>query len=230
VAASCVGYLALACFGTILLQRTTSLTNWDDSFPLLVGNELTRDRAWDGRIYQLQIANRAISEEELTRVVERNGRFPLIEGPLFASYLFTDERVFPDRSRHLSELVWYGRCPDRLEGEGAFVGAGCWLQTDGAATTLTRALAETSQFTLAATVVTANPVQYGPARILSLSKDPFHCNFMLGQEGNDLVFRLRTSLTGVNGKKPQLVVPGVFVNDEPISLLAVYDGFILSVS
>jgi hypothetical protein len=224
-----VGYLAVTCFVTVALQRTTSLTSWDDSFPFLVGNELTGNRAWNGRIYQLQIANRAISEEELTRVVERNNRIASIEEPLTASYLFTEERVFRDRSGHLSELVWRGRCTDRPKGKGALVDAGCWLQTDGAATPLTRALARTSQFTLAATVAAANPFQAGPARILSLSKDPYHRNFTLGQARNDLVFRLRTSLTGANGMNPELVVPGVFVNDEPISLLVLYDGSILSV-
>ena len=51
--------------------------------------------------------------------------------------------------------------------------------------------------------------QYGPARIMSLSRDPHHRNFTVAQEGADLIFRLRTPLTDLNGM-PQLRVPGVF--------------------
>lgn len=41
--------------------------------------------------------------------------------------------------------------------------------------------------------------QSGPARIVSLSTDARHRNFTLGQEGAELVFRLRTPRTGDNG-------------------------------
>jgi VanZ family protein len=50
--------------------------------------------------------------------------------------------------------------------------------------------------------------QYGPARILSLSKDVFTRNLTIGQSGEDLVIRLRTPSTDLNGI-PQSVIRGV---------------------
>ena len=44
----------------------------------------------------------------------------------------------------------------------------------------------------------------GPARIVSLSTDPFTRNFTLGQSGGYLVFRLRTPETGENGANPEV--------------------------
>ena len=44
--------------------------------------------------------------------------------------------------------------------------------------------------------------QFGPARILTLSKDQRNCNFTIGQDGNDLVFRIRTPISNQNGYPP----------------------------
>ena len=46
----------------------------------------------------------------------------------------------------------------------------------------------------------------GPARIVSLSSDAFTRNFTLGQDGDYLIFRLRTPETGENGTNPELRV------------------------
>ena len=44
--------------------------------------------------------------------------------------------------------------------------------------------------------------QYGPARILTLSQDPHSRNLTIGQEGTDLILRLRTDVTNENGFPP----------------------------
>src|SRR5262249_39053272 len=41
--------------------------------------------------------------------------------------------------------------------------------------------------------------QYGPARILTLSKDVYNRDMTIGQEGRDLVVRIRTSQSDLNG-------------------------------
>ncbi len=66
--------------------------------------------------------------------------------------------------------------------------------------------------------------QGGPARIISYSRDTMSRNFMLGQEGNGLVFRLRTTRTDHNGMCPELLVPGVFSTNRFQHLVVVYDG------
>lgn len=66
--------------------------------------------------------------------------------------------------------------------------------------------------------------QYGPARILSLSNDTFNRNLTLGQEGNDLVFRLRTPTTGPNGTDHELVASDAIHPGNTQVFAATYDG------
>lgn len=51
--------------------------------------------------------------------------------------------------------------------------------------------------------------QRGPARIITLSADPWHRNFTAGQDERDLIVRLRTPLTSRNGT-PDVRVPDAF--------------------
>lgn len=55
----------------------------------------------------------------------------------------------------------------------------------------------------------AEPFQVGPARIFTISADPFFRNLTLGQEDHDLIVRLRTPATSLNGV-PQYVLQDVF--------------------
>jgi hypothetical protein len=66
--------------------------------------------------------------------------------------------------------------------------------------------------------------QTGPARIVSLSRDPYNRNFTLGQSNSDLIVRLRNGLTGDNGSRPELVVPGILGTGEPRHLVMTYHG------
>jgi len=93
----------------------------------------------------------------------------------------------------------------------------------------TQALKQAGRFTLSAVVQTGDTAQTGPGRIVSLSADPLHRNFTLGQEGPDLVFRLRTPMTGLNGSDPALTVPGFFAKIELRRVVVVYNGATLTV-
>jgi len=53
----------------------------------------------------------------------------------------------------------------------------------------------------------AHARQFGPARILTLSRDPYSRNLTVAQEGEDLVVRLRTPSTDLNGL-PGYQLPG----------------------
>ena len=59
---------------------------------------------------------------------------------------------------------------------------------------------------------------------MSLSADAFHRNLTVGQDGTDLIIRLRTPATGDNGMKPELSIPEVFADNQPHHLIIVYDG------
>ena len=55
--------------------------------------------------------------------------------------------------------------------------------------------------------------QTGPARIVTLSLDHYHRDFTIGQDEADLILRLRTPATDLNGKvddAPVASIPGVF--------------------
>ena len=52
--------------------------------------------------------------------------------------------------------------------------------------------------------------QFGPARILSYSKNPGLRNFTIGQSRDKLVVRLRTTKTNPNGMIPHLIIGDVF--------------------
>ena len=54
--------------------------------------------------------------------------------------------------------------------------------------------------------------QYGPARIFTVSVNPYRRNLTIGQTGDDLVVRLRTPTSDLNGQ-PENIVDNVF-NDE----------------
>jgi hypothetical protein len=54
--------------------------------------------------------------------------------------------------------------------------------------------------------------QKGPARILSLSQDPMKRNFTIGQSGDKLVLRLRTTKTGTNGTNPEVTLTDIKAN------------------
>jgi VanZ family protein len=66
-------------------------------------------------------------------------------------------------------------------------------------------------------------MQAGPARIVSYSLDTGLRNFTLGQEGRDLVLRVRTTQTDLNGDNPAMQISNVFVPGIPMHLVATYD-------
>ena len=105
-----------------------------------------------------------------------------------------------------------------------------WLQSAGPASELAERLQKTNAFTLHIKCATDDTDQDGPARIVSNSVSPYLRNFTLGQQGSDLVFRLRTPDTGLNGYPLEIYVPGVFKDRQVRDILATYDGATLLVA
>lgn len=67
---------------------------------------------------------------------------------------------------------------------------------------------------LSAVVVPLNDTMSGPARIITFSWSPHSRNATLAQQGRDLVFRVRTPMTGDNGSRPQFILPEAVTNTE----------------
>ena len=222
-----IGYSILIFLFILTLKSGANLSNWDKTFPLLLGNEKTGNRPWQGYISEVYVTSEALSDEEATQVFSIQELFDSIKKSAIASYRLTGKGNYPDQTGNLPDLFWQGQSLDIQDGKGAYLTSDHWLETTGPVTFLNQRIRETSQFTLGATIATADTTQTGPARIISLSQDPLHRNFTLGQEGNNLVFRLRMPLTGENGATPELIVANVFSNVDLHHLIITYDGSVI---
>ncbi len=65
------------------------------------------------------------------------------------------------------------------------------LSTAGAATKVATRAVASGELTVEAWIKPANTTQNGPARIITMSPDPYYRNFMLGQEANTFAARFR---------------------------------------
>jgi VanZ family protein len=219
-------YMTLTFLISMSLQNPTNLSfqNWDEAFPLLLGNERTGDRPWQGFISELSISDRAISDDEVKLAFVDKSLARVAGNSLLASYPLIGNGSYSDRTGHLPDLVWQGKSSAASVAGNVAVNADGWLSTATPATALTQRLRQTSQFTLSTIVATTDTTQRGPARVVSLSQDVFHRNFTLGQNGANLDFRLRTPIAGVDGCYPEVVVPDVFADKNFHHLIVTYDG------
>jgi VanZ family protein len=221
-------HVASVFMGSIPLQMQTDLSNWDRDFPLLLGNELSGDRTWEGYVSEVHIADRALSKDELVHVFSEKFLPDSMGDSLLASYTMQRTGSYKDNAGLLPDLVWNGKPYDVQQGKGVFLGPDRWLKSATPAVHLTQKIMESSQFTLIAKVAAAHTEQFGPARIISFSADPVQRNFTLGQEGDDLIFRLRTPSTGSNGT-PDMIVRDVFATTHQKNLVISYSGTALRV-
>jgi hypothetical protein len=86
---------------------------------------------------------------------------------------------------------------------------------------LLEACKSSNQLTVEAVITTSSLEQRGPARIITFSRDVSRRNFTLGQEGDRLIFRLRTSKTDANATQRQKNLTKVSV-DSPVNVIVSY--------
>lgn len=80
-----------------------------------------------------------------------------------------------------------------------------------------------SGITLEVWLTTKHLNQKGPARIISYSANKLRRNFTIGQQERDLIVRLRTTKTDLNGRNPELSVGDVFDHNHPQHIVVTYD-------
>ena len=93
----------------------------------------------------------------------------------------------------------------RMPGAIAIEGSAT-IVSDAPAEKIVDSIKKTNAISVEAWVTPENATQSGPARIVSLSSDPGHRNFTLGQDGTRYDVRLRTEKIGENGV-PSLSTP-----------------------
>lgn len=227
-----LGYLIAICFLLFSFQDATQLSNWDNRYPLLVGNEVTADRPWKGQVSQFCIADRAASKTEVSQLLNDRNSCDAISQSLLASYQFDGNRQrYSDLTKTLPDLISQGNLTQKTTSQdlGVLLDGQHWLQTTESVKLITEKVQVRSQLTLVSTLATADTNQEGPARIISLSQNVSSRNFTLGQEKDELSFRLRTPLTKENGAHPESLVPNVFADTQFHRVAIVYDGWTVKI-
>jgi glycopeptide antibiotics resistance protein len=221
-----VGYVLIILLISIALQQAATLSNWDPSFPLALGNEATGNRPWRGSMAELYIADRAITKQSAAAIFANQNPVAEFQDHLLAAYQLTGITAasdIKDQTEHLANLVWKPSPSGPSIKKGVSLSPEHWLITTNPVAPLTQKLLQTSQFTLVTTIATADPTQTGPARIISISEDSLHRNFTLAQENAQLILRLRTVMGGANGASPEIVLPNVFATPNLHRLVLTYD-------
>jgi len=220
-----VGVLVACSFVTLMVsgvfQYRTRLSNWDPKFPLLIGNEFTGDRPWIGRVLRVELSDVSTPEELLHAFAE--GGSQRLNGGNILDLKFAGKTPSRDAAANLPPLVWVGG-EGTVSSEGLQIDQFAWLRSVQPPSEIARRISASNEFTLRLVCASGSADQNGPARILSYSIDPMQRNFTVGQEGADMVFRLRTPNTGLNGTRIPLVVPGVFSSSKVRDILVTYTG------
>jgi hypothetical protein len=217
-------YIFFAFYLTNELAKSITLDNWDETYHLLVGNEKTGDRPWRGNVYNIKILNKAISENEIKKISHQASSIKSRDNTLVCLYELDQRKYFYDQTGLNPDLSWKNKAQNRERKNYKSISGDHWLETEYPVAKMINKIKGSSQFTLVTTVASDDTFQSGPARIVSISKDPYNQNMMLGQEGSDLVFRLRTPLTKRNGMSPELIAQNIFSDRKPHNIIITYNG------
>ncbi len=198
---------------------------WDPTYHLLLGNEGTMNRAWRGEFHLVAVYDRPLTPEEVSQ------NFSAGPSPSLPQHRVRDGLVLLyDFSEGGGDLV-HDRAPagGQVDLRIRDLGRVRWLHPNGLvlrdATVVASEkppliltgwqVAARDTVSVEAWITPADLSQgsAGPARIVSYSMDTGHLNFTLGQERGDVVFRLRTPASGVDGTRRTLRT-----NDQPVQL------------
>lgn len=218
-----VAYLSLMFLLVWALMLGFRPGGWDAGYRLALGNELTSDRPWQGSVGDLLILDRAVDPSVTEQLM--GGHIPTeLRSSVVADYSFRKANGLSERTAILPDLVSRGEEDPQPGPGGIDLNGETWLATSSPVAELAGRVNRSGQFTIALTVATFDKSQTGPARIVTISRDPNHRNVTVGQEGEHLTFRWRSPLTGENGMTPELEFPDVFTSHEPVRAVLTFDG------
>jgi glycopeptide antibiotics resistance protein len=234
-------WLLVILFGAVPLIVSVSNSpwfdfhNWNRNYTFQLANEASFDRPWLGTIYLAAIYDRALTPEEIARHYQLGASKEALEhrgksGPI-ASYTFGEGRgtevhdvsgFGPPLNLALYPSSHFRWLPDR---NGIEILQPAILKSEGPARKLFDAFRTRSELSFEVWMMPASVKQNGPARIVSLSHDSAARNFTVSQAGADIDFRLRTAISGTNGKAVNLRTRNGFLAVNKFHLVATYkDG------
>jgi hypothetical protein len=185
-------------------------SNWDSGYRLALANELTQDRPWLGEMYRIAIYDRALGNNQITRNF-KTGHSKIPDSPVV---LYDFQRGRGDTIEDVSKAgkplnlkIGNASAVKWLPSGGLAINGHVLIASTEPAVKISGAVCKSHEITIEAWVKPANVTQAGPARIVTVSKDPGQRNFTLGQKGGAYETRFRTTLTSRNGE-PALSTPG----------------------
>ena len=152
------------------LNRGLSLENWDESYHLIVGNEKTGNRPWQGKVYNIKILNKAISQNEIKNISHQQPTIRSRDNALLCFYELDQRKYFNDETGLNPNLTWKGKIHNRDAKNYKSISRDHWLETECPVAQMINKIKTKSQFTLVTTVASDDTSQSGPARIISISK------------------------------------------------------------
>ncbi len=237
-------YCSIVILGIWVLLINVNLSNWNEDFPLVIGNEATGDRPWNGYINNLYICDRSLSKFEVEKAFEQADTFfPQLSSLVTVFNFDNSQNYYQDNIRHVAKLLWQSSASSPTNHQditsnsskeqesanklipkksGVLVNSKQWLKTARPATFLAQKLKETDELSLFMTISTNDINQVGPARIVALSDGIYTQNLVIGQEKTSLNFRLRTPITGSNATQPEFIIPKVFDTDNLHQILITF--------
>lgn len=185
-------------------------SNWDGAYRLALANELTRDRPWLGELYQIAVYDRALSEQEAIRKFKAGNAAKPHDAIVLYDFQEASGQTVRDRSkksRPLNLRIENRSAVKWLETGGLAIQSPVLISSQEPASKITNAVRKSGAVTIEAWIKPANTTQSGPARIVTVSRDPGSRNFTLGQKARAYEVRFRTTSTSPNGE-PALSSPG----------------------
>ena len=187
---------------------------WNSQFAFQIGNEATLDRPWLGTIYLVALYNRALSATEVAEhfqlgfsgdATKRRSTEDLV-----ALYTFSEcegDRVYDLSPMGMplnlsliprSHVRWLSSC------DGIEILQPAIIESERPAKKLVEAFRGRDEMSIEAWFAPGNLIQKGPARLVSFSGDLSSHNFTLGQQGEEVMFWLRTLVSGRTGSPDSL--------------------------
>lgn len=225
-----VAVLLLAMCGLVLRstfrlrQFRHNLNAWSSDFPLTLGNSPDGHRPWNGTVERVEIAAKAMPPNRVAEAFASADMRDQLGDAVLASYRIHGPGMYADLSGHGPPLVWCQSQQAPPAEPTLKLSDQHWLSSKGPLTVVNSDIAASNRFTVRLTFTPAGVWQKDIGRLFALSADTKRCNLIVGQEGDNLLIRLRTYLTGDNGSNPANFIPGFFEHPRRHDLIIVYDN------
>ena len=217
-------WTALACTVVVRGQMGHAIANWDESFAFMLGDEYDGQRRWSGTIHSAGVFAGGIDQAK----AEMLFKAPIASEAGIKSRETLAPSMIYDLSKgpeSLGSIDFDLRTKDVVYSErGLELDEGHFAQGQRPATEMTAAIADAGAATIEVECTPTPAEQFGPARLVTISKGLDYRNITLGQEGDAAVLRVRTPRSGPNGTGLAIEWPGVFEAGKRVHLVVTTTG------